>query len=86
MHTINGLEHLKPTRHPLREVFRRNGVTYAMLARHCECSVGWIGQLMAGYRPMPKHMAAKLYELAERLEPGSSKTAARLGPDKADAA
>ena len=64
------LEHLKPGPHPMRSFFRRHGVTYAMLAKHCNCSVGWIGQLMAGYRPIPLHLAGKLYDLAERLEPG----------------
>ncbi len=64
------LEHLKPGPHPMRDFFRRHGGPYVMLASHCNCSVGWIGQLMAGYRPIPLQIAARMYELAERLEPG----------------
>lgn len=71
MQSASGFEHLKPEPHPLRPVFRRHGLTYAMIARHCGCSVGWIGQLMAGYRPMSPRVAGKLYDLVERLEPGA---------------
>jgi len=62
------LESLRPTPHPLRDVFRRAGLTGAMVGRAIGKSNGWTAQLLLGYATPSPEIERKLYALAMEVK------------------
>jgi len=55
-------------RHPLADKFKSAGLRQIDIARHCDCSLSYIGHILAGYRPAPTWLENKLEELAWRID------------------
>jgi hypothetical protein len=56
------------TRHPLADKFKAAGLRHVDVAQHCDCSMSYVGHVLAGYRPAPPWMEAKLQALAEKVD------------------
>lgn len=67
MMVVNALR-IEVPRHPLAEKFKAAGLRHIDIADHCKCSMSYVGHIMAGYRPAPRWMEAKLQALAEEVD------------------
>jgi hypothetical protein len=67
MEEIN-LTDFQPKSHPLKSVFKRQGVPQIVLSRFLGVSLAQLCFWLNGYRPMPEHAERSLSELVEQLE------------------
>ncbi len=52
----------KPAALPIKDKLQQAGITQTLLAHSCGCSQAFLSQILNGYRPAPKWLAAKLNE------------------------
>ncbi len=67
MATVEALR-INVPKHPLAAKFKDAGLRHIDVARHCGCSLSYVGHVLCGYRPAPRWLEGKLQNLAEKVE------------------
>jgi hypothetical protein len=65
---IINLDIYKPTHHPFKEVFVRNGIKTGTIANYLDLSYTYINNILNGHFKMPEKMYEKLLKLVKQLD------------------